>query len=85
MFYPVGVIDDLWRYNVSDGLWTLLRSDLYPMCKGSFGALNIPSAANRISCRQDATMVWNSRQNSLIVYGGRTWGGTLKDALTLCY
>lgn len=67
--YGFAPASDLWTYDISTGLWTLMNGDSLYRQPGRYGSRGIPSPANRPMSRYNATS-WTDKQGNLWLFGG---------------
>lgn len=65
-------MNDLWRYQPSDGLWTWMHGDSTSGSEGVYGTLGVADPANTPGRRYENTATWCSNDGSLWLYGGET-------------
>lgn len=70
-------LSDLWKYNVSTGIWTWVAGDSTINHAGDFGIINVPAASNNPGGRYEGSS-WVDDDNNLWLFGGaKSDGGTL--------
>lgn len=64
-----GLLNDLWKYNVSSGLWTWLNGSNLLNQNGAYGSLNVPAASNTPGGRTEAATWLDASGNYWMGYG----------------
>jgi len=70
----IGMLNDLWRYNLTTGLWTWISGSNSPYDNGTYGIQGIPSSSNIPSSRENGAS-WNHNE-MLYLFGGYGNGST---------
>ena len=61
--------NDVWKYNISSGLWTWVNGSSTPGSTGNYGSQGVPSASNEPSAR--ATYInWKDQAGNFYIFGG---------------
>ena len=79
----IDYLNDLWRYEISSGMWTWISGNKTTNEYGVYGTKGVPDAVNYPGSRWDSVL-WTDMDGNLWVFGG--WGyaksgseGTLND------
>ncbi len=65
-------MNDLWRYQPTDGLWTWMSGDSTEGSAGVYGTLGVADPTNTPGRRYENTATWRANDGSLWLYGGET-------------
>jgi len=79
---PQGMLNDLWRYTPSTGLWTWMSGSNAPGAGGVYGTEGTAAAGNVPGAREQA-IAWTDKSGNLWLFGGSgngsDSGGLLND------
>jgi hypothetical protein len=67
-----GSLSDLWRYNITSGMWTWIHGSSISKLGGSYGELGIPFNSNNPNCREYSAS-WTDSSGNLWLYGGYSY------------
>ena len=81
-FSGFGTINDLWKYNVSTGIWTWISGTGNASDTGSYGTIGVPSANNYPSARE-TTLFWQDSSYNFWLAGGA--GGKISSSSPLMF
>lgn len=76
---PPGLLNDLWKFNVSSGQWTWVSGSNLTNQNGNYGAQGTPSASNVPGGRQ-AAISWLDLSGNFWLFGGYNLSGTNQPA-----
>jgi hypothetical protein len=62
--------NDLWRYEISTGLWTWMHGDSTALSNGSYGIIGVAHPSNEPPCRFETIGTWVADDGGLWMYGG---------------
>lgn len=65
----LGNLNDLWKYNTSNGQWTWMTGSNVIYASGTYGTLGVGSTSNTPGARQPAAM-WIDKSGNLWLFGG---------------
>ncbi|MGA2024272.1 MAG: kelch repeat-containing protein [Steroidobacteraceae bacterium] len=71
----VGYLNDLWRYSLSNGVWTWVGGGMGDNSSGVYGTQATPSASNRPGARQAANS-WIDSSGNVWLFGGYGYDST---------
>lgn len=66
----VGVLNDLWEFNTTNGLWTWMGGSNTTNAPGSYGTLGVAAATNMPSARRSA-ITWIDYSGNFWLFGGQ--------------
>ena len=69
-FWNTGLLNDLWMYNLTSGWWTWLSGSANLDQSGRYGSLRVPAAGNTPGGRIGHSMVIDTINRALYVFGG---------------
>ena len=75
-----GDLNDLWRYSVASGAWSVAKGDSMPDALGFYGSLKQPYPDNAPPARRDAA-AWGIGSGTFVMFGGRRPGEDGKQVL----
>src|SRR5436190_5848500 len=68
----VGLVNDLWKYNIASNLWTWMSGDTVNASPGNYGVQGVPSVNNFPPGRMGETATaWIDDNNNLWLFGGQ--------------
>lgn len=65
----LGMLNDLWKYNVITNQWTWMKGDSLTMVQTAYGSLGVTSSANDPGSRA-ASITWTDNAGNLLLFGG---------------
>lgn len=66
----LGLLNDIWKYNVTSNQWTWMKGDYTVNEQGIYGTQGIPGATNKPGARRGA-IGWTDTNGNLWLFGGR--------------
>ncbi len=75
----IGVLNDLWRYNIATNMWTWMSGQQVVNMLGNYGLLQIPAATNEPPPKSESSASWTSNAGDLWMFGGSNFIGYLND------
>lgn len=69
----LGMINDLWKYDPSNNVWTWMSGSKFTDAAGVYGTKNVAALANTPSAREDM-VGWGDASGNIWIFGGQDWG-----------
>ena len=75
----LGALNDLWKYNISTGLWTWVGGDTILLAAGVYGTKGVAAPDNRPGARQLSAALTDASGNFLLYGGSAPFLGEYND------
>ena len=67
---PAGTMGDLWRYRISEGMWTYMGGQTGSFTPGVYGTQGVPSTSNYPPCRLYGVGMYDRMRAEFWLHGG---------------
>ena len=78
-----GLLNDLWMFNLTSNQWTWISGANETNAFGFYGTLGLSSPLNQPGARFFQSMIFNSKQKYLLIFGGNGRGSNTVG-ITIC-